>query len=72
MINNFLNRFIGTVIIVPLSLFFIIKGGYLFIFFLGFCMFFSLIEWNNMAKKKFIKIVGIFFIFFFFFFSLSN
>ena len=33
MINNFLNRFIGTVIIVPLSLFFIIKGGYLFIFF---------------------------------------
>ena len=67
MINDFLNRFISTVIIVPLSLFFIIKGGYLFIFFLGFCMFFSLIEWNNMAKKKFIKIVGIFFIFFSFF-----
>lgn len=67
MIKNFIIRSISGLIILPFSLFFILKGGYFFLSFLIFCLIISLFEWNNMFKKKMFNILGSMFIFFSFF-----
>ncbi len=57
-------RIFTSIIIIPLSLFFIIKGSFFFIFFLTIIFFVSLNEWLKIAKKNELKILGIFFLLF--------
>ena len=67
MMKDLLSRSISALIILPFSLFFILKGGYFFISFLIICLTLSIIEWNNMIKNKTLYILGNLFIFFSFF-----
>ena len=67
MMKDLLSRSISALIILPFSLFFILKGGFFFISFLIICLILSLIEWNNMKKNKTFNILGNVFIFFSFF-----
>ena len=45
-------RILSTLIIVPVSLFFIIQGSFFFIFFLSFIFMGTIYEWHNITKKK--------------------
>jgi phosphatidate cytidylyltransferase len=67
MMKDLLRRSISALIILPFSIFFILKGGYFFISFLIICLTLSIIEWNNMIKNKTLNILGNLFIFFSFF-----
>ncbi len=69
MINKELQkRILSSVIILPLSLFFLIKGSVYFIFFLSILFLATSYEWINMCKKKIIyKVLGIIFLIFSFY-----
>ena len=60
-------RILSSIIIIPLSLFFIIKGSTFFILFLLILFFISLSEWLNIAKKLEFKFLGILFLIFSFY-----
>ena len=60
--NELQKRIISSIILIPLALFFIIKGTYYFNFFILICLFVSMYEWNLMSKKKEYKILGIIFL----------
>ncbi len=56
-------RIFSSLIIIPISLFFIIKGSFFFIFFLFTIFLTTSYEWINLCKKKFfIRIIGITFL----------
>ena len=55
-------RILSSIIIIPLSLFFIIKGSAFFIFFLVILFLIASFEWPKMVKKKNLKFFGIFFL----------
>ena len=57
-------RILSSIILIPLSLFFIIKGSVFFILFLVILFFISSSEWLNMTKKLELKILGILFLIF--------
>lgn len=61
------NRIISSFILLPVSFFFIIKGSFLFIFFLKVCLFITFYEWYNMSKKKKYHLFGYLFLTFAFF-----
>ena len=62
--KEFTKRLLSSIIIAPISLFFIIKGSVFFIFFLGVIFLVTSYEWLNMSKKfKKLKIFGICFLF---------
>ena len=69
MINKeFQKRIISSIILVPVSFFFIIQGSYTFIFFLSLIFFATSFEWFKMTKNKdLLRIFGLFFLFFSFF-----
>ena len=50
--KTFLIRILTSIILVPLSLFFIIKGSYYFNIFILIVLFFSLREWSFVKQKK--------------------
>jgi phosphatidate cytidylyltransferase len=54
MANNLIERFISSLIILPIALLFIINGSLFFIFFLGILFFVTSYEWIRMSKKKFL------------------
>ena len=60
-------RILSSIILIPLSLFFIIKGSAFFILFLVVLFLISSSEWLNMAKKLELKIFGILFLIFSFY-----
>ena len=60
-------RVLSSIILIPLFLFFIIKGSAFFIIFLIVLFFISSSEWLNMAKKLELKILGIIFLTFSFY-----
>ena len=62
MIIEFKKRILSSIILIPLSFFFIIKSTFLFNFFLFFCFCISIYEWHNMSKKKNYYIFGIIFL----------
>lgn len=65
--NEFYKRILSSILLIPLALFFIIKGSFFLIFFLIACFFISSYEWHLMTKKiKFSSIGYIFFIFSFY------
>ena len=55
-------RILSSIILIPLSFFFIIKNTFLFNFFLFFCFCLSIYEWHNMSNKKNYYIFGIIFL----------
>ena len=55
-------RILSSIIILPLSLFFLIKGSFLFILFLIILFLLACLEWSKMNKKIEYKIIGIFFL----------
>ena len=69
MINGELQkRILSSIILVPVSFFFIIQGSFTFIFFLSLIFLVTSLEWLRMTKNKdLLRIFGIFFLFFSFF-----
>ena len=62
MIIEFKKRILSSIILIPISFFFIIKSTFLFNFFLFFCFCLSIYEWHNMSNKKNYYIFGIIFL----------
>ena len=56
--NEALRRILSSVIIIPIALFFIIKGSIFFIFFISLCFLIASYEWYMMSKKKSYNIPG--------------
>jgi len=56
-------RILSSIILIPITLFFIIKGSFLFILFLLICLSVTLYEWQMMSKKKNYRIFGFVFLF---------
>ncbi len=55
-------RILSTLIIIPISLFFIIQGSFFFVFFLSCIFMVTIYEWHNITKKKPLhKLLGIIF-----------
>ena len=68
MINEFEKRLITSLILIPISIFFIIKGSIFFIFFLSILFLATSYEWVIMNKKNdLLKFLGIIFLFFSFY-----
>jgi phosphatidate cytidylyltransferase len=55
-------RIISSIILIPVALFFIIKGSFLFDFFILICFFITSFEWHKMTKKIIYKIFGFLFL----------
>ena len=63
MIKKFEKRLLSSIILVPISIFFIIKGSIFFIFFLSILFFATSYEWVKMSKKNILlKFIGIVFL----------
>ena len=69
MINKELQRrILSSIILVPVSIFFIFQGSITFIFFLSLIFLVTSLEWFKMTKNKdLLRIFGLFFLFFSFF-----
>ena len=69
MINKELQkRILSSIILIPVSFFFIIQGSLTFIFFLSLIFLVTSLEWFRMTKnKEILRIFGLFFLFFSFF-----
>ena len=65
--SDILKRFLSSIILLPLVLYFIISGSFYLIFLTIFCFFISIYEWNKMVKKKDHKFFGTLFLFFSFY-----
>ena len=57
-------RILSSLILIPLALFFVIKGSYFFIFFLFVVWFLSSMEWYVIAKKESDRLSGLIFLIF--------
>ena len=53
-------RILSSFILIPISFYFVLKGSYLFIFFLLFCFVVTAYEWHMMTKKKKLSIFWLF------------
>ena len=62
MTNEFQKRLISSLILMPTALFFVIKGSFLFNFFILICFFISSYEWHKMTRKKKYYLPGLFFL----------
>jgi len=62
--NETLKRILSSLILIPISFFFIIKGSIFFIFFLGIFFLLTSYEWAKMSKSKMIKLIGIIYLLF--------
>ena len=65
--NEFIKRFLSSTILIPIVLFFILKGSFLFFSFLLICFFITVYEWHMISKKKTYNFLGYFFLIFSFF-----
>ena len=62
-----IKRILSSFVLIPIALFFIIKGSFFFTFFLATCFFVTLYEWHMMSRKKKYNIIGYIFLFFSFY-----
>jgi len=63
MINKELQkRILSSIILIPIALFFIIKGSFLFNFFILICFLITLYEWHKMSRKKSYYLLGLLFL----------
>ena len=60
--NELIKRTISSVILIPIAIFFIIKGSFPFIFFLLILFFVTFYEWYKMSKNKSYFEIGILFL----------
>ena len=60
-------RILSSIILIPLSLFIIVNGSYLFNFFILLCLFITLYEWQRMSKNKYYNFFGHIFLLFSFY-----
>ena len=65
--KEFQKRLLSSFVLIPLSLFFIVKGKLFFNFFLIVCFFVTCYEWFMMSKKKKYHLFGYIFLFFSFY-----
>ena len=66
-INNLSKRILSSILLLPLALFFIIKGSFFFNFFICACFLFTSYEWYMMTKKKNYHVIGYLFLVFSFY-----
>ena len=52
MINETINRILSSIVLISIALFFIVKGSFLFNFFIFICFFVAVYEWHQMNNKK--------------------
>ena len=52
MINETINRILSSIVLISIALFFIVKGSFLFNFFIFICFFVAVYEWHQINKKK--------------------
>lgn len=72
MIKEFEKRLISSIILIPISIFFIVKGSVFFIFFLSVLFLATSYEWIKMNKKNdLLKLLGIIFLFLSFYTTLE-
>ena len=50
--QELIKRILSSIVLIPMALFFIIKGSFLFIFFISTCFCIISYEWHMMRKKK--------------------
>tara|TARA_Y100000591_G_scaffold302092_1_gene296886 strand:+ start:61 stop:711 length:651 start_codon:yes stop_codon:yes gene_type:complete len=62
MSKEFLKRSFSSIILIPIALFFIIEGSFLFNFFISICFLISAYEWHMMTKKKKYNLYGFIFL----------
>tara|TARA_B100001175_G_scaffold72045_1_gene59839 strand:+ start:714 stop:1367 length:654 start_codon:yes stop_codon:yes gene_type:complete len=55
-------RILSSIILIPIALFFILKGSYLFSFFILICFLITCYEWHKMSKKKSYYLLGFVFL----------
>jgi len=55
-------RILSSIILIPITLFFIIKGSFIFIFFLLICLSVAFFVWYLMSKKKIYRLFGFIFL----------
>ena len=67
MSQELIKRILSSLILIPITLFFIVKGSFLFLFFISICFCVIIYEWHMMSKKKPYRIFGIIFLFFSFY-----
>ena len=60
--SEIIKRVLSSTILIPIALFFIIKGTYFFKFFMIIFLIVAAYEWNSLSKKKIYKIPGFFFL----------
>ena len=60
--QEFTKRLLSSLILIPLALFFIIKGNSFFIFFILICFLITSYEWYKMSNKKSYFLLGFFFL----------
>ena len=65
--RELMKRILSSIILVPISFFFVIKGSFLFNFFLIICFLVTSYEWNMMSKKKIYLIPGYLYLIFAFY-----
>ena len=62
MYQELFKRILSSIILIPLALFFIIEGSFLFNLFLLICFLITIFEWYKMSNKKLYFIFGLFFL----------
>ena len=67
MSNEFIKRFLSSIILLPLAFYFIIQGSFFLIFFTVICFIVACFEWHMMSKKKSYYIYGFLFLIFSFY-----
>ena len=65
--NELIKRILSSIILIPIALFFIIKGSFLFNFFITICFLITIYEWHNISKNKPYNIFGHIFLLFSFY-----
>ena len=62
--QELIKRILSSIVLIPVALFFIIKGSFLFIFFISICFCIIAYEWHMMRKKKSYHLLGFLFLIF--------
>ena len=60
--NEAIQRILSSIILIPIALFFIIKGSFFFIFFLTIFFFITSFEWYKMTKNNNFFLFGLVFL----------
>ena len=60
--KELIKRILSSLVLIPVALFFVIKGSFLFIFFISICFLITSYEWHKMSKKKPYYLPGLIFL----------